>query len=398
MNFTKMSPNSSESSLNGESKSIDKYFIAKALSLAKKAHGLTSPNPLVGAVVVKDGTIIGAGYHKKAGLPHAEISALKKAGSNARGATLYVNLEPCSHFGKTPPCIYKIKECGIKRVVAAISDPNPLVSGKGLDYLHNNGIETVCGVLEEKAKKLNEVFLKYIASGSPFVTIKEALTLDGKIGYRNDKGKSYISSEKSLEYTHGLRFLNDGIMVSAKTVIKDDPMLDIRLNRRGIKNKLLNKRYTKIILDADLSIPLNSRIFDTYGDILIFASIEYDKEKSVKRLLLKEKGAIICDVYYNSTSIEGKRFLNLREVFKRCGELKITSIFVEAGPILFNSLIREKLFDKLVINMMPYILGYEKGLGLFESLSLRDKDMLKFKDLSVKNINDELFLSYYPEV
>ncbi len=392
-----MSPNSSESSLNGKNKSIDEYFIAKTLSLAKKAHGLTSPNPLVGAVVVKGGTIIGAGYHKKAGLPHAEISALKKAGSNARGATLYVNLEPCSHFGKTPPCIYKIKECGIKRVVAAIGDPNPLVSGKGLDYLRNNGIEAVCGVLEKKAEKLNEVFFKYIASGSPFVTIKEALTLDGKIGYKNDKGKSYISSEKSLEYTHGLRFINDGIMVSAKTVIKDDPMLDIRLDKRGMKNKLLNKRYTKIILDADLSIPLNSRIFDTYGDILIFASIEYDKEKSAKRLLLKEKGAIICDVYYNSTSIEGKRFLNLREVFRRCGELKITSIFVEAGPILFNSLIREKLFDKLVVNMMPYILGYEKGLGLFESLSLKDKDMLKFKDLSVKNINDELFLTYYPE-
>lgn len=392
-----MSPNSSGSSLNGKNKSIDEYFIAKTLSLAKKAHGLTSPNPLVGAVVVKGGTIIGAGYHKKAGLPHAEIAALKKAGSNARGATLYVNLEPCSHFGKTPPCIYKIKECGIKRVVAAIGDPNPLVSGKGLDYLRSNGIEAVCGVLEEKAEKLNEVFFKYIASGSPFVTIKEALTLDGKIGYKNDKGKSYISSEKSLEYTHGLRFINDGIMVSAKTVIKDDPMLDIRLDRRGMKNKLLNKRYTKIILDADLSIPLNSRIFDTYGDILIFASIEYDKEKSAKRLLLKEKGAIICDVYYNSTSIEGKRFLNLKEVFRRCGELKITSIFVEAGPILFNSLIREKLFDKLVINMMPYILGYEKGLGLFESLSLKDKDMLKFKDLSVKNINDELFLTYYPE-
>ncbi|MHB8231404.1 MAG: bifunctional diaminohydroxyphosphoribosylaminopyrimidine deaminase/5-amino-6-(5-phosphoribosylamino)uracil reductase RibD [bacterium] len=376
-------------------KNIDEYFISKTFDLAKKAEGLTSPNPVVGAIVVKDGAVAGTGYHEKAGQPHAEIAALKKAGAKAKGATIYVNLEPCSHFGKTPPCVYKIKESGIKRVVAAVSDPNPLVSGRGFDYLSENGIEVVYGILEEKAKKLNEVFFKYITSGYPFVTIKEALTLDGKIGYKNSFGKSYISSDQSLEYTHYLRFLSDAVMVSAKTVIQDDPMLDVRINKGGIKNKFLCKKYTKIILDSDLSIPLDSKIFSTYGDVLIFASTGDDKKKDRKKELLKEKGAIISDVYYNN--INGKKFLNLKEIFRKCGELKITSIFAEAGPALFTSLICDKLCDKLIFNITPYILGSEKGINLFETLNLKGKNILKFEDLNIKKINNELFLAYYPK-
>ena len=373
----------------------DKYFISKTLELAKNAIGLTSPNPMVGALVVRDGVIVGEGWHERAGQPHAEVIALRNAGEKAKGATIYVSLEPCSHFGKTPPCVYKIKESGIKRVVAAVKDPNPLVSGRGLDYLMENGIEAVCGILEEKAKKLNETFFKNITSGLPFITIKEALTLDGNIGYKNDKKKSYLSSNKSLEYTHYLRFINDAIMVSVKTVIKDDPMLDVRISRDGIKKKFLTKRWTKIILDSDLATPSDAKIFSSYGDVLIFTSKDYDKEKDKKKKLLKEKGAIINDVYYNN--INGKRFLSLQEIFRKCGGLKITSILVEAGPALFSSLICEKSYDKLVFNLTPYILGRKRGIDLFGALSSESKEKIKLGGLNIKKLGDEIFLSYYPK-
>jgi len=377
----------------------DKYFILKTLELAKKAEGLTSPNPVVGALVVKDGLIVGEGRHERAGQPHAEVIALNGAGEKAKGATIYVSLEPCSHFGKTPPCVYKIKEAGIKKVVAAVSDPNPLVSGRGFDYLRHNGIEVKYGILEEKARKLNEVFFKYITSGIPFITIKEAMTLDGKIGRLNKNGggkkRTYISSDKSLEYTHYLRFINDAVMVSAKTVIKDDPMLDVRTNRGGIRNKFLTKEWTKIILDTNLSTPPDSKIFNSYGNVLIFTSADYDKEKRVKKELLKEKGAIINDVYYNN--IKGGKFLDLGEIFKKCGELKITGILVEAGPALFSSLICEKSYDKLIFNLTPYIFGEKSGLDLFGRLNLEYKDRIKYGGLNIKKFGDELFLSYYPE-
>ena len=373
----------------------DKYFISKTLELAKNAIGLTSPNPMVGALIVRDGVIVGEGWHERAGQPHAEVIALRNAGEKAKGATIYVSLEPCSHFGKTPPCVYKIKESGIKRVVAAVKDPNPLVSGRGLDYLRENGVEAVCGILEEKAKKLNEAFFKNITSGLPFITIKEALTLDGNIGYKNDKKKSYLSSGKSLEYTHYLRFINDAIMVSVKTVIKDDPMLDVRISRDGIKKKFLTKRWTKIILDSDLATPSDAKIFSSYGDVLIFTSKDYDKEKDKKKKLLKEKGAIINDVYYNN--INGKRFLNLQEIFRKCGGLKIASILVEAGPTLFSSFICEKSYDKLVLNLAPYILGRKIGIDLFGALNLKSKEKIKFDGLNIKKLGDEIFLSYYPK-
>ena len=380
--------------MNYQNKDIDEYFIAQTFNLAKKAEGFTSPNPMVGAIVVKDGLAVGDGYHEKAGLPHAEIAALKKAGSRAKGATIYVSLEPCSHFGKTPPCIYAIKKYGIKRVVAATKDPNPAVSGKGFDYLRDNGIEVTFGILENKAKKLNEVFFKYITSGLPFITVKEAITLDGKIGHGNIGKKSYISSKKSLEHTHYLRLANDAIMVSAKTVINDDPMLDVRINNRDIKNKFLNKRYTKIILDRDLSVPPGAKIFKTYGTVLIFTDKDYNNEKSKKKLLLEETGAIIKDVYYNN---KDKRLLDLKEIFKICAELKITSILAEAGPNLFNSLIGGRLYDKLIFNITPYIFGNEDGVNLFETLDLKNKNMLKFYDLNAKKIGDEIFLTYYPK-
>ena len=390
-----MSPNSSKKNLSKQTDYKDEYFISRALNLAKKGQGLTSPNPAVGAVVVKNGIIVGEGFHEKAGQPHAEVIALNNAGKDAEGATIYVTLEPCSHFGKTPPCVHKIKESGIKRVVSAIKDPNPLVSGKGLQYLINNGIEVKDGVLSKEANQINENFFKYITTGMPFITVKEAVTLDGNLGYKTDTEKVYISSPKSLEYTHYIRFINDAVMISVKTLIKDDPMLDVRIKKSDIKEEFFEKKWTKIVLDSDLKTPPDSKIFESRGVVLIFASNDYDKAKVERKKHLEEKGAIITDVYYNI--IEGKKLLNLESIFKKCGELKITGILVEAGPELFSSLIKERFCDKIIFNVTPHFFGRKNGLDLFGRLNLEFNEKINFSDLTVKKIKDEVFLSYYPE-
>lgn len=380
--------------MDSESRTADKIYIKKTFELAKKASGFTSPNPIVGAVVVKDGKIVGTGFHEKAGMPHAEIAALREAGEKASGATIYVNLEPCSHFGKTPPCVHSIKERGIKRVVAAMEDPNPHVSGKGFEYLLKHGIEVSSGILENKARKLNEVFVKFIGTGMPFVILKEALTLDGKIGYKDAKDKTYISSHESLKYTHGLRLASDAIMVSAKTVIKDDPRLDMRFINKRIQDRIDQKKYFKIILDSNLSTPAASKIFKSYGSVLIFTSCDYDDKKKNRRRILKEKGANVIDVYYNN--IRGNSFLDLKEIYKICGNLGITSILAEAGRELFNSIASERLFDKLIFNFTPFLFGSEKGLDLFGGFLQEGGDILKLKDLTLKKAGDDFFAIYYP--
>ncbi len=395
----------------------DEFFISRTLTLAKKGAGFVSPNPLVGALVVKNGMIVGYGYHEKAGEPHAEINALQKAGKQAIEATLYVNLEPCSHFGKTPPCVEAIKKYGIKRVVAGILDPNSLVSGKGFKYLKANGIEVKYGVLESEAKKLNEVFLKYITKKEPFVTIKIAVSLDGKIGYEKsfkNKEKFYLSSEESLEYVHYLRFINDGVMVSAKTVINDDPLLNIRYGKYGNRKKL----HTKIILDPNLATPPDSKLFETGGKILIFTSEDFDSLKKKKGELLEQKGAIIQKVYYNKlyNKLHNGLYLDLKQVFKICAEMGITSILVETGRGLFGYLALNGLCDKLIVNVTPKILGADGTIDIFDGVRLitggsaepvikkdapfsgspKKKGYIAFTGLSVKKAGDDVFLTYYP--
>ena len=430
----------------------DEYYIAKTLNLAKKAAGFTSPNPMVGSIIVKNDEIIGFGYHKKAGEPHAEINALKMAGNNANGATLYVSLEPCSHFGKTPPCVESIKKYGIKRVVAAIKDLNPSVSGSGFKYLESNGIEIKYGLLEDKAKKLNEIFLKNITSDIPFITIKIAISLDGKIGFLNKNTASggnasentplYISSEKSLKYTHNLRLLHDAIMVSANTVAIDNPKLNIRYGKKN-KNKA-KKKFTKIIIDSNLITPLDSNLFlfkNPTDKVIIFTSFEYSEEKLKRKKMLEQKGAIIKEVYYNnkygdylenylidsnnfnsSNFIKKKqyRYLDIAEIFKICAEYGITSILIEPGQHLFAYIILNNLYDKLIFNITPYIIGNAGAIDVFDLINFTnlnklnnnfpfinagkknlsnlyaDKQLIKLKNLNIKKTGDDVFLIYYP--
>ena len=230
------------------------HFMRRALSLAEKGAGKTSPNPLVGAVIEKNGKIVGEGYHKKAGLPHAEIEALRKAGKLAKGARMFVNLEPCCHYGKTPPCTDAIRASGIRQVVIGMRDPNPLVRGKGVRWLKKNGIEVIAGVLQKECKQINEIFFKYIRTQIPFVILKAAVSLDGKIATRLGESK-WITGVPARRRVHELRQKIDAIMVGAGTVVKDDPLLTVRLSGRK------SNQPVRVILDNENAVPITAKVF-----------------------------------------------------------------------------------------------------------------------------------------
>ncbi len=307
----------------------------EAKKLAEKGKGETSPNPMVGALVVKEGNIVGNGYHEGAGLPHAEILALREAKDMARGADLYVTLEPCNFHGRTPPCTEEIIKAGVRRVYVGMKDPNPKVNGKGISYLQERGILVECGFLEEELKEMNEAYIKYITKKIPFVTLKLAFSVDGKIAdyKRNSK---YLSSEESLFLTHKLRYESDAIMVGVDTVIKDDPNLTVRLN---FKDKILKR----VVLDAFARIPTDSYLVKTAREIptIIFTSEEAPEER-IKDL--ERKGVAVKKVSKNGG------LLNLKEVLKVLGSMEVTSLLVEGGAKLASSLIRESLWDKLVVS------------------------------------------------
>ena len=266
--------------------STDIQYMKKAIVLARKGLGRTSPNPMVGAVVVRKGRVVGQGFHQKAGGPHAEPMAIAQAGKEAKGATLYVNLEPCNHFGRTPPCTQAIIESGIKKVVFGLSDPNPLVKGGGADRLQSQGIEVVRGVLEEDCRRLNEVYIKWITTGLPFVILKAAVSLDGRIATRTGDSK-WISNERSRLLVHHLRNQVDGVVVGIRTVIKDDPLLTVRLPKRKIKDPL------RIVLDPRLRISLKARILEGPAKTLIVSGT---KVRDHKRQNLKKKGVEILSL------------------------------------------------------------------------------------------------------
>lgn len=321
----------------------DEFYMQKALILAAQAQGKTSPNPLVGAVVVKDGTIVGQGYHQKAGTPHAEVHALTEAGQLAHGATLYVTLEPCSHQGLTPPCTRAIIAAGIKRCVVATGDPNPLVNGRGLSLMKEAGIEVVTGVLRSAAEKQNEIFMKYIKEGLPFVIFKTAMTLDGKIASPSGDSK-WVTSEPARLWVHRLRDQVDGIMVGIGTVLADDPMLNTRLPDRKGKDPI------RLILDGNLDLPLNSRIVESSPKqpTLVFCAADADRRRMGE---LEKRGLAVI-------TVEGAPDkLNLRQVLTYAAQRKICSIMVEGGATVSASFIEQGLIDKLYWFIAPKIMG-----------------------------------------
>ncbi len=326
----------------------DAKFMKMALSLAKKGWGFTSPNPMVGAVVVKDGKVVGKGFHKAAGKAHAEVNAIDDAKEKAVGSTIYVTLEPCNHTGRTPPCTKKILKAGIKRVVVAMKDPNPNVQGGGIEYLRNRGIEVAQGILEDEAVKLNEFFIKYVETSMPFVIAKCAATLDGNIATRTGDSK-WVTGEASRAFVHWMRHGVDGIMVGAGTVKKDNPSLTTR-----IKN-FPGKDPVRIILDSKLSISSHAKIFNLNSNAKTII-VTGEDASGEKRDLLREKGIVVI-----GAPIKSDGFIDLGRLMGRLGYIGITSLLIEGGSRVLASAFRAKIVDKILFFYAPKILGGNDG-------------------------------------
>ena len=319
----------------------DNYYMKKSLELAKLGVGGVNPNPLVGCVIVKNGEIIGKGYHMKYGQAHAEVNAINSAKEDIEGSTVYVTLEPCSHYGKTPPCADNLVRHKVKRVVICNVDPNPLVGGRGIKKLQDNGIEVTTGVLEEEGLKINEVFFHYIRQNKPLVISKTAISMDGKIATKHLESQ-WISNEKSRQMTHEFRNKYMAIMVGINTVLKDNPSLTTRIEGRKTRNPI------RIVIDTNLRIPMDSNlVVDKKSKTIVFTCSE-DLEKINS---LKQKDV---DVYIAPKLDDG---VDLNFVINKLGELKIDSVLVEGGATLNDSLFRYNLVDKVKIFMAPKIIG-----------------------------------------
>ncbi len=359
----------------------DKYWMRRALRLAEKGRGRTSPNPMVGAVLVKDGRAVGEGYHARAGEPHAEIIAMRKAGDEAREATLYVNLEPCSHYGKTPPCAPALIEAGVKRAVVGMEDPNPLVKGKGLEILRTAGLHVKVGILEEDCQKLNEAFCKYIRTREPFVTLKVAATLDGKIATRHGESK-WISGEKSRRVVHRLRNESDGILVGIGTILRDDPMLTARV--KGGKNPL------RVILDSRLKIRENAKVIEQNPEKTILATTELAPMHRVEHLQKKGVRVLVLDIAQGS--------INLKSLLKRLGEMEVVSLLVEGGSKVNSSFLLQGLIDKIFLFLSPKLLGGDQAPGIFGGKGVeRLEDAVIFDKMKVKRVGQDLLIEGYPK-
>ena len=317
-----------------------------ALALARKGIGLASPNPHVGCVIVRDSQIVGEGFHQYEWRDHAEIVALKSAREKARGATLYVNLEPCNHIGRTGPCTEAIIGAGVQRVVAAMQDPNPATSGRGFERLRGANVETVCGVCEDEARRLNEAFACWIHAKKPFVTLKSALTLDGQVALaksRQRKKTTWITSEESRAEVQRMRHSSDALLTGIGTILADDPLLT---DRSGLSRR---KRLLRVILDTKLRLPPNARIVKTADDdLVVFTAAPL---KSAKARRLQEEGLEVLRV-----RAAGGR-MDLNAVLTELGKREILSVLLEAGPTLNGAALSAGLVNKLMLFYAPKVVG-----------------------------------------
>jgi diaminohydroxyphosphoribosylaminopyrimidine deaminase/5-amino-6-(5-phosphoribosylamino)uracil reductase len=374
----------------------DEIFMKKALILAARGKGRTSPNPMVGAVIVKGGKIIASDYHKKAGGPHAEVLVLKTAGKRANGATLYVSLEPCCHTDKkTPPCTRAIIRSGIKKVVAAMIDPNPKVSGMGLKELRKAGIETVSGIMEAEAKQLNEAFIKYITEKKPFVILKIAQSLDGKIATARGESK-WITGERAREHVHKLRNEVDAILVGIGTVKKDNPSLDCRI--KGGRNPY------RIIVDSSLDISINAKVLKHHDNKTIIATISPlsrggFQTRPCKRELMSYQKKIeqLQNMGAHVLTLKDKNGkVDLKSLMKELARLEISSVMIEGGSSINASALSSKIVDKVMLFIAPMIIG---GADAISSIGGRSPVLLKnafrLNDIQVKKIGDDLLLEGY---
>lgn len=358
----------------------DKSMMGYALQLAAQARGNTSPNPMVGAVIVKDGEIVGKGLHFQAGTPHAEVNALKEAGENARGSTVYVTLEPCSHYGRTPPCTDALIKAGVARVVAAMEDPNPKVKGEGFAKLRAAGITVEIGLLEKEAQLLNEVFLYHIITKRPFVILKTAATLDGKVATHTGASK-WITGETARAKVHALRGEHDAVLTGIGTILADDAQLTVR-------SEAITRQPLRVILDSYLRVPLTAKVLDADAPTMIFTSKDASKEK-IAMLLAQGVGVKIVECK------SGK--LDIQQVLDILGEKKITSVLLEAGPGLVASFFEENIINKWYHFIAPKLFG-EGARSFYNFSSVNTPDMArKFNIDHVSPIGDDIMLVLYPK-
>jgi diaminohydroxyphosphoribosylaminopyrimidine deaminase/5-amino-6-(5-phosphoribosylamino)uracil reductase len=357
----------------------DAQWMKRALRLAEKGRGRTSPNPMVGAVLLKNGKVVGEGYHAKAGEAHAEIVALRQAGEEARGAILYLNLEPCTHYGKTPPCAPEVIEAGVKRAVIGMEDPNPLVKGKGIEILRRAGLDIEVGILEKECRRLNEGFCKYISKKEPFVILKVAATLDGKIATRNGDSK-WISGGASRRFVHKLRDQVDGVLVGIGTVLKDDPLLTARV--RGGRDPY------RIVLDSRLKIPEEAKVIGASPSKAIIAATELAPKDKIEKLEKKGVQIFILD------SKEEK--VNLKSCLSKLGEIGMMNLMVEGGSQVNGSFLDEGLIDKLLLFLSPKLIGDQQAPGIFGGRGLSNlQEAIALKETKTKRMGEDILLEGY---
>ncbi|MDF2473964.1 MAG: riboflavin biosynthesis protein RibD [Anaerocolumna sp.] len=361
---------------------MDLQYMRRALELARQGEGHTNPNPLVGAVIVKDGKVIGEGYHEAYGSHHAEVNAFLNATEDVAGATMYVTLEPCSHYGKTPPCANKIIEKGIKKVVMAHKDPNPQVAGRGIRILKENGVEVVTGLLEEESEKINEVFFKYITKKLPFCLLKTAMTLDGKIATRTGDSK-WVTSEESRNYVHRLRNRYSAIMVGIGTVLEDNPSLTTRLK------DIQGRDPVRIIVDTKARIPLDANVLNlTSKARTIIATTELASKEKLRRL--EEMGAKVI-----INPVKNHR-VDLKYLMKKLGEDKIDGILVEGGSELNYSALQDGIVDKVNVFIAPKIIGGSTAKTPVGGLGIEFmKDAIMLNELKVHRFGEDIMMEGY---
>lgn len=355
--------------------------MTRALELARRGEALASPNPMVGAVVVRDGEMVGSGFHTYDGLHHAEALALDQAGERARGATLFLNLEPCSHVGRTPPCVERIIAAGVTGVEVAMIDPNPLVSGKGVERLRTAGIEVGLGIAEDKARQLNESFAKYIRTGLPFVTLKIAMTLDGRIT-SPDREERWITSAAARAEVQQLRHRHDAILTGSGTIAADDPELT---DRSPAAAQPRRRPLLRVILDSRLSISPGARVIRTAArDVLILTAVA--STEATKRF---PGGSV------EIASVGGEARVDLLSALKELGRREITSVLVEAGARLSTAFLKANLVDKIVLYYAPKLIGQEGTLPLVAGNFSRLAQAPTLHNVTVRQLDDEVVAEGY---
>ena len=359
-------------------------YMRRALSLARLAMGDSSPNPAVGAVVVKDGLVVGRGYTQPAGSDHAEVIALRQAGEKAKGATMYVTLEPCCHYGRPPPCTQAIITAGISEVYIALQDPNPLVSGRGIKILNEAGIKTYIGVYQEEAHEINESYVKFITTGLPFVIVKVAMSLDGKIATKTGHSK-WISNEETRNYVHSLRHIANAIMVGVNTVIIDNPKLTARgCCGKGGEPKM---QPLRLIVDSNGRTPLDAQLFKQPGKTLLAVVAPLDPEKKIR---FTQIGVEVLEL----PDTEG--LVNLEELLKVIGKRGMVTVLVEGGGKLLGSLFDHKLVDKVMAFISPIIIGGSQAKTAVAGDGVDNVvEALCLERVKTKNFGDNILISGY---